>query len=520
VLSYLTVVVGQAVVHELRLTLFDSLYRLPLRRFASSRAGDLQSRLNNDINGVLFFLTSISSTTITAITTIVGVVAAMFLLSWQLALASLIVVPAFAVSSHVAGTKKRAATVRRQLAYSDLSGMSQESLSPSAVQQARLFGRVRAQQEQFRRKSQAVARTGVDQWMMGNIETNASSTLFALMPVLAFATVALLAGPNGVPGVSVGTLAAFIALQTRLYWPLTNMLQLVVNAKASGAYFERIFEFADTAADPTLTGSTPGPRVPRGNVQVSSLSFSYSDSPGEPTLQDVTFKAESGELVAVVGPSGSGKSTLAQLIAGLYQPSAGAVLIDGWEISEIDPFKRPSLVGLVTQDVFLFHETVRSNLLFAKPHASAHELEVAARAAGIHDRIARLPSGYDTLVGEGGLALSVGERQRLSLARVLLRDPAVVILDEFTSALDAENEDLLIDAMHELLRRDKTVLMISHRPRALDRADTIVVLENGVICETGSHDELLARQGRYVALQRASVTAGSEPTPQLLEVSG
>jgi ATP-binding cassette subfamily B protein len=505
-LSYMTVSIGQTVVHRLRVGLFESLYRLPLQHFMTARAGDLQSRMSNDVNGVLFFLTSVSTMTITAGTTIVGVFAAMFLLSWKLTLATLVVLPPFLLTSKIAGAKKRDATTRRQAAFSELTSLSQESLSPGGVQQARLFGRSDQMEREFSRRSERVARTGVEQWMMGNVEANATSTLFALLPVLAFGVVGLTSGNQQTPALSVGTLAAFVALQSKLYWPLTNTLQLVVNAKASSAYFERIFEFADAAPDPALAGQMHAPSRPRGDLVISSVDFAYDHAVDEPALQGVSFQARRGGVVAVVGSSGSGKSTLAHLIAGLYRPLAGTVKVDGIEVSSISPAERSRLVSLMSQDVFLFHDTVRNNLLFAHAKAEDRELFSATRAAGIHDRIAQLPDGYETIVGDRGLRFSVGERQRLALARVLLRDPAVVVLDEFTSSLDSENEDLLHDTMRAFAKGGKTVITVTHRLSTVAQADAIYVLDRGRVVEVGTHHELLAVDGRYAALY--SVASG------------
>jgi ATP-binding cassette, subfamily B, bacterial len=497
--GYLTVEVGQRVAERLRTALFGSLLRLPFAQFTEQAAGEFQSRLTNDVGGVLYFLSSVSPTMISGFTTLVGVLIAMFLLSWPLAVTSLLVLPPFLLTGVVVGGRAERAMQSRQEAYARLTIAGQEGLVPTGVLQTRVFARTETIEARYAKAASEVAEASTRQWLIATGQTQITTTLFALTPAIAFLTTAFTLEHHSLPAVSAGTLAAFVALQARLYWPLTSLLQLAVSARSARALFTRIFEFIDADEDTTLVGETHRdlPRI--GRLKVVDVSFSHAVGGGRtvPVLREVSLELSPGRIAALVGSSGSGKTTLAHLVAGLYRPTSGSIVVDGYEVADLAPHARAQVVGVASQDVFLFHDTVRANLAFADPSATMREIERAARFAQIHDRIAKLSAGYDTVLGENGYMLSAGERQRLALARLILQDPMIIVLDEVTSSLDRENEQLIEATVEDLVNRKKAVLVIAHRLNTIRGADDIHVMLNGEIVETGTHADLTSLQGIY-----------------------
>jgi ATP-binding cassette subfamily B protein len=430
----------------------------------------------------------------------------MILLDWRLALAAFALLPIFVVLTRRIGKVRRAIATTKQGSLADLSSLVEESLSVSGVLLAKTMGRRATLTERFTSESSRLADLELRQrmagrWMMASIQTS-----FAIMPALVYGVAGHLTA-SGNSSISIGTLVAFTTLQTRLFFPTSSLLGVQADVQASLALFDRVFEYLDLPVDidekPDAVSIDRA--TLRGELRFRDVSFAYGDD--RQTLEHVSFTAQPGMRVAVVGETGSGKTTLGYLAARLYDPSGGSVELDGHDLRDLSFDSLTSAIGVVSQETYLFHGTVRENLRFARPEATDEELEQAARAAQIHDHLASLPDGYDTVVGERGYRFSGGEKQRLALARAILRDPCVLILDEATSALDVETERLVQDALEEL-GQGRTVLAIAHRLSTIRDSDLILVLDDGRVVERGTHAELVAMNGRYAALvERDAVIA-------------
>jgi ATP-binding cassette subfamily B protein len=497
--------VGQSVMHDLRTRVYRHLQSLSLAFFTRTRTGEVQSRIANDIGGIENVVTSTATSVLSNVTTVIATVVAMFLLDWRLAVFALALLPLFVWLTKRVGAQRKKVTAERQASLADVSSIVQESLSVSGILLGKTMGRADDLATRFEDESKNLAALEVrsrmtGRWMMASIQMT-----FAIMPALVY----WFAGwsiANGSQTITIGTLVAFTTLQTRLFFPIGGLLGVQLEVQSSLALFDRIFEYLDHEVD-----IVEGDEVlvePRGAVSLDSVWFRYDDAAW--TLQDVSFDVPPGTKTALVGETGSGKTTSAYLVARLYDATEGSVSIDGVDVRDLSFESLTNAVGVVSQETYLFHSSVRENLRFARPGASDEEIEDAARAAQIHELIATLPEGYDTMVGERGYRFSGGEKQRMAIARTILRNPPVLVLDEATSSLDTQTERLVQDAL-ERLSEGRTTIAIAHRLSTVRDADQIVVLDKGRIVEVGTYDELLARGGRFAELVAHDQPLEAEP---------
>ena len=501
--TWLSNLVGQRVMHDLRAQVYRHLQRLSLAFFTRTRTGEVQSRIANDIGGVQTVVTNTATSIVSNVTTVIATIVAMVLLDWRLAVFSLALTPVFVLVARRVGNQRKRITSEKQGVMADISSLVQESLSVSGILLGKSMGRGAELADRFERESEGLADLEVrsrmaGRWMMATVQTS-----FAIMPALVY----LFAGLDG-GAVSIGTVVAFTTLQTRIFWPIQSLLGVSVDIKSSGALFERVFEYLDMPVD-----IEPGTRdlpAPRGDVELEDVWFRYGDDGW--TLEGIDLDVPAGTRTAIVGETGSGKTTLGYLVARLYDADRGAVRIDGADVRDLTFGALADTVGVVSQETYLFHASVRENLRFAKPEATDEEIEEAARAAQVHDVIAALPEGYDTVVGERGFRFSGGEKQRIAIARTILRNPPVLVLDEATSALDVQTERAVEEALRQLAE-GRTTIVIAHRLSTVREADQIVVLDRGRVAERGTHDELLAAGGRYAAL----VARDSAPVRRLTD---
>jgi ATP-binding cassette, subfamily B, bacterial len=496
--------IGQQVMHDLRSAVYDHLQRLSLAFFTRTRTGEVQSRISNDIGGVQSVVTTTATSIVSNLTTVIATAAALILLDWRLATAAFALLPVFVLITRRVGRLRRALQTTTQMSMADITSLVEESLSVSGVLLGKTMGRTGELSRRFKTESSRLADLELRQRMAGRWAMASVQITFSVMPALVYGVAGNLLASGGA-GISIGTVVAFTTLQTRLFFPVTSLLSVQTDVQSSLALFERVFEYLDLPVeiDERPDALTLDRELIEGRVEYDDVHFSYE--PGRPTLEDISFVAEPGTTVALVGETGSGKTTLGYLAARLYDPTSGAIRIDGHDLRDLTFDSLRSTVGVVSQETYLFHGSVRENLLFARPDATQEDLEDAARAARIHDHLASLPDGYDTVVGERGYRFSGGEKQRLAIARAILRDPPVLVLDEATSALDVETERAVQEALDQL-SQGRTTLVIAHRLSTVRDADLILVLDHGRIVERGSHAELVAAGGRYAALvERDSV---------------
>ncbi|EMY33491.1 xenobiotic-transporting ATPase [Arthrobacter crystallopoietes BAB-32] len=495
--TWISTRVGQQVMHRLRSEVFTHLQRQSVGFFTRTRSGEIQSRITNDIGGMQQVVTSTATSIAANLTTVVATGVAMVALSWQLSLISLVVMPPAVLLTRRIAQLRLAVTAAKQRELADLNVTVEESLSVSGIQLSKTMGTGPALAERFARSSQRLIDLELRSELAGRWRMATMSIIFAAVPAVIYLAAGL---PATAGALSIGTVVAFTTLQTGLFRPLMGLLNVGVQVISSLALFARIFEYLDL---PVEIADPPRPRTiraseVRGDVRFEEVSFSYPGS-STPALDGVSLEVPAGSSLALVGATGSGKSTLAALMARLQDPTSGRVTIDGIDIRNLRLSDLAQIVGVVSQDTYLMHATIAENLRYAKPDATDANIEAAARSARIHDLIASLPDGYDTMVGSRGHRFSGGEKQRLAIARTLLRDPRILILDEATSALDTRTERAVQEAFDQL-SVGRTTITIAHRLSTIRTADQIAVLDGGRVAEAGTHQSLLEIGGRYAAL--------------------
>jgi ATP-binding cassette subfamily B protein len=486
--------VGQRVMHDLRANVFRHLQRLSLAFFTRTRTGEVQSRISNDIGGVQSVVTNTATSIASNFTTVVATMIGMLLLSWQLALFAFALIPIFVLLTRRVGNERRRIAKTTQETLADISSLVQESLSVSGILLGKTMGRGGELADRFESDSLRLAELEVRQRMAGRWVMASIQTSFAIMPAAVY-WVGGLALAGGSTAITIPVLVAFTTLQTRLFFPVGSLLGVGLDVQTSLALFDRIFEYLDEPVDIAEKPDALGV-AEAGDVAVDHVWFRYDE---DWTLQDVSFTVPHGTTTALVGETGSGKTTLGYLAARLYDVTRGRITIDGVDVRDLSFAVLSDLVGVVSQETYLFHASVRENLRFAKPDATDEEIEAAAEAARIHHVIAALPEGYDTVVGERGYRFSGGEKQRIAIARTILRNPPILVLDEATSSLDTETERLVQEAL-DRLSEGRTTIAIAHRLSTVRDADQIVVLDHGRVVEQGRHEDLLLAGGRYTTL--------------------
>lgn len=497
--TWLSTTIGQRVMHTLRTDIFAHLQRQSIDFFTRTRGGEVQSRLINDIGAMQNVVTSTATSIASNVTVAVGTAVAMAALSWRLSLLSLIVLPPAIWLTRRVARMRREVTTRRQQAVAGLHGQVEESLSISGIQLGKTMGAGPALSRRFAESSSGLLGLEVAAQLAGRWRMATMSIIFAAIPALIY----LIGGnPATSGGMTIGTLVAFTALQAGLFRPLTGVLNVGVQITSSMALFSRIYEYLDLPVeiDDPVDHVHLDPAEVAGSITFEDVRLRYAGADRD-ALDEITVHVPAGSSLALVGHTGSGKSSLAGLVARLHDPSAGRVLIDGVDLRDLQLQTLAALVGVVSQETYLLHASIADNLRFAKPDATDAELITACRDAQIHDVIAALPEGYATVVGARGHRFSGGEKQRIAIARTLLRDPRVLVLDEATSALDNETERAVQEAL-DTASRGRTTITIAHRLSTIRDADRIAVLDHGRVVESGSHDELATRGGPYAALVR------------------
>jgi len=495
--------IGQRVMHDLRAAVFRHLQRLSLAFFTRTRTGEVQSRISNDIGGVQNVVTNTATSIASNVTTVAATMVGMLVLNWRLALFAFALIPLFVLLTRRVGNERRRIAKTTQETLADISSLVQESLSVSGILLGKTMGRGDELADRFEADSLRLAALEVRQRMAGRWVMASIQTSFAIMPaaVYWFGGLAL---AHGSAAISIPMLVAFTTLQTRLFFPVGSLLGVGLDVQTSLALFDRIFEYLDQPVD--IEEKPDALVVGRaGDIVFDQVWFRYGE---DWTLQDVSFTVAAGTTTALVGETGSGKTTLGYLAARLYDVSRGRITIAGVDIRDLSFQALSDLVGVVSQETYLFHESVRENLRFAKPDATDEEIEIAAEAARIHHVIAALPEGYDTVVGERGYRFSGGEKQRIAIARTMLRNPPILVLDEATSSLDTETERLVQDAL-DRLSEGRTTIAIAHRLSTVRDADQIIVLDHGRVVESGTHEDLILAGGRYTALTARDADRGT-----------
>jgi ATP-binding cassette subfamily B protein len=497
--TLISTTVGQRVMHDLRTAVYGRLQRMSLAFFTRTRTGEVQSRIANDIGGMQATVTSTATSLVSNLTSVIATIVAMIALDWRLTVVSLLLLPVFVWISRRVGNERKKITTQRQKQMAAMAATVTESLSVSGILLGRTMGRSDSLTRSFADESEGLVDLEVRSNMAGRWRMAVIGIVMSAMPAIIYWTAGL-ALKSGGPDISIGTIVAFVSLQQGLFRPAVSLLSTGVQIQTSLALFQRIFEYLDLPIDITEREDPVHLDRVKGEVRLESVEFRYDDK-GGPILDGIDIDVPAGSSLAVVGPTGAGKSTLGYLVPRLYDVTGGRVTLDGVDVRDLDFDTLARAIGVVSQETYLFHASVADNLRFAKPDATDEEIEQAARAAQIHDHISSLPDGYDTVVGERGHRFSGGEKQRLAIARTILRDPPVLILDEATSALDTRTEHAVQEAI-DALSANRTTLTIAHRLSTIRNADQIVVLDSGQVAERGTHEELLEREGRYAELVR------------------
>lgn len=556
--TYLNNLIGQNVMRDFRNRLYNHLQSMSMRFFTATRTGEIQSRLSNDVGGVQNVVTNTATSIVSNVSTVVSTIIAMIVLSRLLTAISLALLPLFIWITYKLGNTRRVVSKETQQSMASLTAMMQETLSVSGILLMKVFGRQQYGKERFETENQHLTELEIRQQMIGRWFFMFIGTFFSIMPAIVYLVAGLQYIDDPQPGFKFGVIVAFTTLQSRIFFPIGQLLNVQVEIQGALALFDRIFEYLDLPID---IHSKPDAlhldaNQVKGEIVFDDVTFTYTrdeqvnelfgvstpntkeqdkeqqeekpgrivspqpvappveNQPPRPALSHVSFQIRPGQLAALVGPSGAGKTTITYLTPRLYDVDEGAVRIDGHDVRDITLESLSDIVGMVTQETYLFHASVRENLLYAKLDATEEEMIAAAKAAAIHDRIMELDEGYDTVVGERGYKLSGGEKQRIAIARVILKNPRILILDEATSALDTHSERL-IQAALEPLMKGRTTLAIAHRLSTILAADIILVVNQGQIVEQGTHQELLERDGLYARLyneQFSQLSTGEEVT--------
>ncbi|MFD2339719.1 ABC transporter ATP-binding protein [Clavibacter tessellarius] len=508
--TYLTATVGNRVMGSMRVDLFRHLQSMELGFFTRTKTGVIQSRLQNDVGGVAAVLTNTVSSVLGNTVTVIAALVAMLVLNWQLTLVAVVLMPVLVVAQRRVGQVRARIASKTQESLSDMTAITQETLSVSGILLSKSFNRQAAETERYEAENRTQIRLQVSQQMSGQWFFALVQIFLSIIPAIVYVVAGFLI--TGGVSVTAGTIVAFTTVQARLMWPLIGLMRVALDLQTSGALFARIFEYLDL--EPAIRDRhdaravAAGPAL--GRVAFDDVRFSYPDTrPGDrPTLDGMSFAIEPGQFAAFVGPSGAGKTTVSYLIPRFHDVTGGRVLFADEDVRALEQESLLENIGIVSQETYLFHATIGDNLRYARPDATREQIEQAARAANIHGTIESFPDGYDTLVGERGYRLSGGEKQRIAIARVLLKDPAVLILDEATSALDAISERVVQQAL-DTASRGRTTIAIAHRLSTVVDADVIFVVVAGSIVEQGTHLELLARGGEYARLYSDQRTAAA-----------
>ena len=510
--------IGQRLMEDLRNSLYTHLQGLSMRFFTSTRTGEIQSRFTNDVGGIQSVVTDTASSIVSNVVVIASTLVAMLVLSWQLTALSLFMMPVFLFLTYRAGNARRKVTLLAQESKAEMSAITQETLSISGILLGKTFGRQREEMDRFRSENRQVADLSIRAAMVGRVLFAMVQVFFSIAPALVYLVSAfVIYHSSGLSsGITAGTIVAITTLQSRLFFPIGQMLQVSVEVQSSLALFERIFDYLEIPQD--IVDAPDAVALPfrraGAEIEMDHVYFRYEpahlatqrsaahadqEAPRAWAIEDLEMRIAPGQLAAIVGPTGAGKTTISYLIPRLYDVTLGAVRIDGHDVRSLTLASIADQLGIVTQETYLFHASVRRNLLYARPDATQEELEAACRAAFIHDRITELADGYDTVVGERGYRFSGGEKQRMAIARVILKSPRILILDEATAALDTTSERLVQAALSPLIR-ERTTIAIAHRLSTILAADVIFVIDHGRLVERGTHDQLLRIGGLYATL--------------------